>query len=212
MYWLLDYNHMVFFLFIQLNKNQMVTKTNKTIKCPIIKPYQPKISAKNMKIHKKYLSCMNTKCKEFLDKDIKITETCIDKTSHLKLFNRQKMLIDQNCYEKNGLIDNSLNKLNCMNAKCKKETKKYQKIPENQQNLDDTTASEFSFFHKEKKRLQEKELKIYPIMKKLTKIYKDKGLIRNTMMQCKDESEKKKLQNKIDRLDKIYNKIKADSS
>ena len=86
----------------------MIKRTKKIVKCPIVKPSQPKISAKNMKIHKKYLSCMNTKCKEFLDKDIKITETCFDKTSHLKLFNRQQMLIGPKCYEKNGLLDNSL--------------------------------------------------------------------------------------------------------
>jgi hypothetical protein len=189
----------------------MVKRTKKTVKCPIVKPHQAKISAKNMQIHKKYLDCMNTKCKEFVDKDIKITETCIDKTSHINFFKNQRMLIRSNCYQKNGLLDNVLNKLNCMNTKCMKETKKYQKIPDNQQTLDDTTASKLSFFHKEQKRLQEKELKIYPIMKKLTKIHYNKALIRNTMSQCKDESEKKKLQNKIDRLDKIYKKIEADN-
>jgi hypothetical protein len=178
----------------------MVKNTKKISKCSVVKPLQPKISNKNLNILKTYLECANTKCKHFLEKDIKISQKCLDKTSHLKLFNLEQL----RCYDKSGLYTNTIDKINCLKTKCKKQLSKYNTIPHNQKTID---ASEFSFFDKEKKRFTEKLEKIYPELAKLTKIMNDIDLIRLTLSKCKDESEIKKLKYKINRLNKMYDKI-----
>jgi hypothetical protein len=175
----------------------MVIKTKKHVKCPIVKPSDIKISAKNLSIQKKYLDCINSNCTNFLEKDIKINEKCLDKTSHIKLYDAKRV----DCYNKNGFIKNSVNKMKCEKAKCLKEVNNYGKIePSQKLALTNMDASEFSFYNKEKKRLHEKEVQIYPELEKMTKILKEIGIIKFTILKCKDESEKKKLDKKMDRL------------
>jgi hypothetical protein len=65
-----------------------------------------------------------------------------------------------------------------------------------------------SVFHKEVQQFKEKEKKNYPGIVKLEKISNKITLIRDTMIKCKDESEKTKLRNKITKLNKLYEKIK----
>ena len=178
----------------------MVKNTKKISKCSVVKPLQPKLSTKNLNILKTYLGCANTKCKYFLEKDIKIAERCFDTTSHLKLFNLQQL----RCFDKSGLYKNTIKKINCLKTKCKKQLKKYTTLPYKEDTID---ASEFSFFDKEKKRIKEKQEKVYPQLVKLTKIMNDKDLISATLSKCKDESERKKLKYKINRLNKMYDKI-----
>ncbi len=203
MYDLVDYNHMAFFLFIKVNiYNYMVKNTKKNIKCAIVKQSKPKISVKNMKIHKKYLGCMNTKCKKFLDKEIKINETCLDKTKHLNLHDEKRA----DCFMGNNASKNFDDQMNCRNTKCLIELNKYNKIPKKQQKID---ASEFSFYDKEKKRLRDKEFQIYPVLEKISNLYKDIDSLEYTMSKCKDESEKNKLNNKRLKLLKMLAKIQS---
>jgi hypothetical protein len=190
----------------------MVKTTKKHVKCHVIKPSSPKISAKNKMIHKKLLDCMNTKCTNFLEKDLKITEKCFDNTSHMKFFSKKKLNILNDCYKKNGFINNTFKKINCLKTKCAKESNKYNTLKSNQQialeTRDLSELSELSVFHKEVQRFKEKEKKIYPGSVKLEKIANKIDLIRNTIMKCKDESEKTKLRNKITKLNKSYETIK----
>lgn len=190
----------------------MVKTTKKHVKCRVIKPSPPKISAKNKMIHKKLLDCMNTKCTDFLEKDIKITEKCFDETSHMKFFSKKKLNILNDCYTKNKFLNNSVKKINCLKTKCAKESNKYNAIQRNKQialeTRDLSELSEFSVFHKEVQRFKKKEKKNYQGIVKLEKISNKIDLIRNTMMKCKDESEKTKLRNKITKLNKLYEKIK----
>ncbi len=61
--------------------------------------------------------------------------------------------------------------------------------------------------HKEKKLLHEKEVQVYPVMEKMSKIFKKIDLIRITILKCKDKSEIKKLEKKMDRLFTMISKI-----
>jgi hypothetical protein len=187
----------------------MLKTIKKSIKCHVMKPSPPKISTKNKMIHKNFLDCMNTKCKNFLEKDIKITEKCFDHTSHMKFFSKKKLNIIDDCYKKNGFLNNTVKKINCLKTKCAKESNKYDAIHPNQKlMLESRDLSELSAFHKEIQRFKEKEKQIYPVSVKLEKISNEIDLIRDTMIKCKDESEKTKLRNKITRLNKLYDKIK----
>ncbi len=190
----------------------MVKTTKKHVKCHVIKPSPPKISAKNKMIHKNFLDCMNTKCTDFLEKDIKITEKCFDHTSHMKFFSKKKLNILDDCYKKNKFLDNNAKKINCLKTKCAKESNKYNAIQRNQKNALESRnlseLSELSAFHKEIQRFKEKEKQIYPVSVKLEKISNEIDIIRDSMMKCKDESEKTKLRNKITKLNKSYDKIK----
>jgi hypothetical protein len=179
--------------------------TKKAVKCPILKQSDIKISAKNVDIHKKYFSCIDSKCKEFLDKDIKINKECLDKTKHLKLYDPKRM----DCYTKRDLVKNMDNKRKCMETKCLSEFNKKNKISDAQKLslsmvLDN---SEFSSYAKEKKLLHEKEVQVYPVMEKMSKIFKKIDLIRITILKCKDKSEIKKLEKKMDRLFTMISKI-----
>jgi hypothetical protein len=190
----------------------MVKTTKKHVKCHVIKPSPPKISAKNKMIHKNLLDCMNTKCTNFLEKDIKITEKCFDQTSHMKFFSKKKLNILDDCYKKNEFVNNTFKKINCLKTKCAKESNKYNKLQSNQKNNLESRnlseLSELSAFHKEIQRFKEKEKQIYPVSAKLEKISNEIDIIRDSMMKCKDESEKTKLRNKITKLNKSYDKIK----
>ena len=180
----------------------MVKKTKKAIKCPIVKP-QPKISSKNMKIHKKYLGCMNTKCKQFLDKEIKINDICIEKTKHLNFHDEKR----SSCFTTKDALKNFDNQMNCINTKCSRELNEYNKIPKSQKKID---ASEFSSYDKEKKRLLEKEYQIYPFLEKISNLYKDINSIEYTMSKCKNKSETQKLNNQrlklLDMISELQNK------
>lgn len=182
-----------------------MVKTKKNVKCLTVKPSDIKISAKNLSIQKKYLDCINSKCTNFLKKDIKITEKCFDKTGHMKLYGTKKM----DCYNKNGFLKNSINKMNCEKTKCSREYNNYGEIEYSQKmaltSMDE--LSKFSVYHKEKKRLREKEAQAYPVVEKISKISKEIYIINLTMPTCKDESEKKKLEKKMDNLLKKMDKI-----
>ncbi len=80
----------------------------------------------------------------------------------------------------------------------------YNKIPKSQKKID---ASEFSSYDKEKKRLLEKEYQIYPMLEKISNLYKDINSIEYTMSKCKDKSEKQKLNNQRLKLLKMLAKI-----
>ena len=143
---------------------------------------------------------MNTKCKQFLDKEIKINETCIDKTKHLKRDDEKRT----DCFMGNDASKNFDNQMNCINTKCSRELNEYNKIPKSQKKID---ASEFSSYDKEKKRLLEKEYQIYPVLEKISNLYKDINSIEYTMSKCKDKSEKQKLNNQRLKLLKMLAKI-----
>jgi hypothetical protein len=181
-------------------KGKMVSVKKSKVRgsCNVMKKLTPS-SDKFLETHKTLLVCADNKCKEFLDKDIKISETCLDKTVGMKFNDPKRIKIEDTCYKKMGLLPNTMDKLNCINKKCSTEMKNFQKFPFSEHNVD--AIHDFSDFEREKYRVQQKREKAFPVLKEITKLNNKRRLIEEAHNNCKNEKEKKNLKMKMDKLD-----------
>jgi hypothetical protein len=200
------------------SKNTKKTKSKSTTKsksksrsrvsnnCKIMKKIPPS-SEKFLEAHKNLLVCADNKCKEFLDKDIEISETCFNKTLDMKFNDPKKMKVEFKCFDKLGMLENTLNKIKCLKRKCGPESKKYQKFPSSEHNPE--AIRDFSDFERKKYQLQQKREKVFPELIKIRKLDKKRHIIQQTIDNCKNESEKTKLKIQRDKITELIEQFFA---
>lgn len=187
-----------------------MNNTGKSMKkngsCKVLKKIES--SPQFLESHKKLLVCVDDKCKDFLAKDIEITEKCLDKLNSMKinkLNDERRTKVENDCYTKLKLVPNVMDKNACMTNKCSKEFNSFSKFPLSQHNSE--AIKDFSNFEREKYRLEQKREKIFPELKEIKKLQAKRILYENAFDVCKSESGKKKLKTQMRKIDSLVAKF-----
>ena len=189
-----------------MKKTMKKSIKNSSGSCKVMKKL-PDPSPQKINSFKKILFCADNKCKEFLDKDIEITEKCLDKLNSMKintLSDERRLKVEDDCLKKFNLVPNTLDKINCLNKKCTKELKHTQRVGL-VYNLD--KIRDFSNYEKEKHRIAQKREKFFPELKKVNKLTAKRNLLEIALETCKNESQRKKLKSQISKLDSQVSKF-----
>ncbi len=184
----------------KMGKSMKSVKSGKNGSCKVLKKIDS--SPQFLESHKKLLVCADDKCKEFLDKDIEITEKCLDKLDSMKihkLSDERRMKVENDCYTKLKLVPNVMDKNTCLTKKCSKELNTFREFPLSEHNPE--AIHDYTNFTREKYRLEKKRETILPELKEVKKLEAKRILYENAIDNCKNESGKKKIKVQMSKLD-----------